>query len=44
VPIEMLRDYRMLEERKVLRIIAKRRGEATVSLEDVIAETLARPE
>lgn len=44
VPIDLLRDYRALEEREILRIIAERRGEPTVSLEEVMAETLARPE
>jgi prevent-host-death family protein len=44
VPIDLLRDYRAMEEREIQRIIAERRGEATVSLEEVMSETLARPE
>ncbi|WP_371493404.1 type II toxin-antitoxin system prevent-host-death family antitoxin [Kitasatospora sp. NBC_00374] len=44
VPIELLREYRQWEERELLRLVAERRGEPTFSLEDVMAETLARPE
>lgn len=44
VPIELLREYRQWEERELLRLIEERRGEPTYSLEEVLAETLARPE
>ena len=45
VPIEMLRDYRRLEEREVVRILEERRASDTGNrhtLDDVMAETLAR--
>ena len=44
IPIDLLREYRILEEREILRIIAERRDEPTVSMDEVLAETLARPE
>jgi prevent-host-death family protein len=44
VPIELLREYRLLEEQAVLQIIAERRDEPTVSMDEVVAETLARAE
>ena len=47
VPIEVLRDYRLLEEQEVLRLINERRTAddgTRHSLEDVMAETLARTE
>jgi prevent-host-death family protein len=44
VPIELLREYRILEEREILRMISERRDEPTVSMEEVLAETLARGE
>ncbi|MGW4898374.1 type II toxin-antitoxin system Phd/YefM family antitoxin [Kitasatospora sp. NPDC004240] len=44
VPIELLREYRQWEERELLRLIEERRDEPTYSLDEVMAETLARPE
>lgn len=47
VPIEVLREYRILEEREVLRHINERRATddgTRYSLEEIMAETLARPE
>jgi prevent-host-death family protein len=47
VPIEFLREYRILEEREVLRIINERRATddgTRYTLEELMAETLARPE
>jgi prevent-host-death family protein len=44
VSIELLREYRILEEQAVLRMIAERHDEPTVSMEEVLAETLARAE
>jgi len=46
VPIEMVREYRAWEEERVLRIIDERRAAAQpgIPMEDVMAETLARPE
>jgi prevent-host-death family protein len=47
VPIEFLREYRILEEREVLRIINERRADddgTRYTLEEIMAETLARPE
>ena len=47
VPIEFLREYRILEEREVLRIINERRATddgTRYSLEEIMTETLARPE
>lgn len=44
VPIDLLREYRVLEEREILRMISERRDEPTVSMEEVLTETLARSE
>ncbi|MGW6912396.1 type II toxin-antitoxin system Phd/YefM family antitoxin [Kitasatospora sp. NPDC054939] len=44
VPIELLREYRQWEERELMRLVEERRHEPTYSLEEVMAETLARPE
>ncbi|MFJ8433119.1 type II toxin-antitoxin system Phd/YefM family antitoxin [Kitasatospora sp. NPDC094019] len=44
VPIELLREYRQWEERELMRLIEERRDEPTYSLDEVMAETLARPE
>nr|BEK69656.1 hypothetical protein KPHV_68830 [Kitasatospora purpeofusca] len=44
VPIELLREYRRWEERELMRLIEERRDEPTYSLDEVMAETLARPE
>ncbi len=47
VPMDLLREYRLLEEREVVRLIAERRATddgTRYSLEDVMAETLAREE
>ncbi|MFJ3789792.1 type II toxin-antitoxin system Phd/YefM family antitoxin [Kitasatospora sp. NPDC090091] len=44
VPIELLREYRQWEERELARLIEERRNEPTYSLDEVMAETLARPE
>ncbi|MET8704135.1 type II toxin-antitoxin system prevent-host-death family antitoxin [Kitasatospora sp. NPDC004723] len=44
VPIELLREYRRWEEQELVRLIEERRDEPTYSLEEVMAETLARPE
>ncbi|MFE6749457.1 type II toxin-antitoxin system Phd/YefM family antitoxin [Kitasatospora purpeofusca] len=44
VPIELLREYRQWEERELVRLIEERREEPTYSLDEVMAETLARPE
>jgi len=47
VPIELLREYRLLEEREVLRIIEERRANddgTRFTLDEVMAETLARTE
>jgi prevent-host-death family protein len=46
VPIELVREWRRWEEERVLRIVDERRAAAQpgIPMEDVIAETLARPE
>ncbi|MFB7613444.1 type II toxin-antitoxin system Phd/YefM family antitoxin [Kitasatospora sp. NPDC056181] len=44
VPISLLREYQRWEEREILRLIEERRSEPTYALEEVMAETLARPE
>jgi prevent-host-death family protein len=47
VPMEFLREYRILEEREVLRILNERRAAddgTRYTLEEIMAETLARPE
>ncbi|MFF2042107.1 type II toxin-antitoxin system Phd/YefM family antitoxin [Kitasatospora sp. NPDC058170] len=44
VPIELLREYRQWEERELVRLIEERRDEPTYSLDEVMRETLARPE
>ncbi|GAA1405668.1 hypothetical protein GCM10009639_52820 [Kitasatospora putterlickiae] len=44
VPMELLREYRRWEEQELVRLIEERRAESTYSLEEVMAETLARPE
>jgi prevent-host-death family protein len=47
VPIEFLREYRVLEESEVLRILNERRAAddgTRYTLEEIMAETLARPE
>jgi prevent-host-death family protein len=44
VSIDLLREYRILEEQAILRMVAERRDEPTVSMDEVLAETLARPE
>jgi prevent-host-death family protein len=47
VPISLLREYRILEEREVLRILAERRANddgTRYTLDEIVTETLARPE
>jgi prevent-host-death family protein len=46
VPIELVREHRAWEEERVLRIVEERRAAAQpgIPIEDVIDETLARPE
>jgi len=47
IPFEQLAEYRILEEREVVRILAERRAAdngTRYTLDDVMAETLARPE
>lgn len=44
VPIALLREYRQWEELELVRLVEERRDEPTYSLEEVMRETLARPE
>lgn len=46
VPVELLRRYQRLEEQEIIRIVRERMdgSEPGIPLEQVMAETLARPE
>jgi prevent-host-death family protein len=47
VPIELLREFRILEEREVIRLLAERRAAddgTRYTLEEMMAETLERDE
>lgn len=44
VPIDLLEAFERLQEERIARLIDERAGSPTVSLEEVMTETLARPE